>query len=608
MHILLKEHGDSVDSSYTFTKDRDRLQKTSTDGPAINPAIILVGGPVLCQEMGERRKPMASSNTLPDAYAQNPVTEMDRAHWWNNTVLIGIAFALWVIGWLTFAVAAMLVHNHPSPWPAELAVTQAVQGVPYWAGLPPFINFFGTFNNPIPSGIGIGIVFTTILLMGWYRQAIFLALAVGIGNAMNNFLAPFVNRPRPSPALVHVDALLKYYSFPSGHTNNEMIFYGFLLFLSFTRPVRRWRYRWALIPLQVFAALNIVMIGFSRVYGGEHWAVDALGGYLSGALWLALFILLYQWTTSVLERRRAKRQEEKSPETVHPLEKKSLEAVQTVEKDMKPYGQLLIKCKEDWIHHLAQALAFSYLAALVPNAILVVGTFGLIQGKFDTQVRQMLTSNLGAGAPSQLSSFLDQVLGQAFGIFAHGSAIAIFITLVLAVLFGSLFFSLLETCFDVIYHLPPRPFLRRHIVAIVMLFLFLALTLISIVVLNAPSFFLSLLHIVQPGDTPESNLILHLAGIVGSILVSMITFEAVYAMIPHRHITFRTLGRHMRNSWRGAALATVVTQLFLLLFPLYSRYFLGSYIGQVAFIALLLVFVYVSQLILLLGAEVNAFF
>ncbi len=269
---------------------------------------------------------------------------------------------------------------------------------------------------------------------------------------------------------------------------------------------------------------------------------------------------------------------------------------------------MLIKCKEDWIHHLAQALSFSYLAALLSSAILVVGTFGVIQGTFDTQARQMLASNLGAGAPSPLSSFFDQVLGQAFGIFTHGSAIAIILTLALAVLFGSLFFSLLETCFDVVYHLPPRPFLRRHLVAIVMLFVFLALTLINMVVQNAPGFFLALLHIVQPGDTPRSNLFLRLAGIVGSIMVSMVSFGAVYVMIPHRHITFRTLGRHMRKSWRGAAMATVVTQLFLLLFPLYSISFLGSYIGQVAFIAILLLYLYVSSLILLLGAEVNAFF
>src|SRR6266704_2045541 len=107
---------------------------------------------------------MAGSNTLPDAHMQHPVTKMDRAHWWNNTVLISIAIALWVLGWLTFAVAAMLVHTHPGPWPVELAVTRTVQSLPYWSWLPPNIDFFGTFNNPTPNAICVGIVVTAILL------------------------------------------------------------------------------------------------------------------------------------------------------------------------------------------------------------------------------------------------------------------------------------------------------------------------------------------------------------------------------------------------------------------------------------------------------------
>jgi uncharacterized BrkB/YihY/UPF0761 family membrane protein/membrane-associated phospholipid phosphatase len=567
---------------------------------------------------------MASSDALPGAHVQNSVTEMDRAYWWNHTVFIGIAIALWVLGWLTFALAATVVHTHPGPWPVELAVTRTVQGVPYWALLPPFIDFFGTFNNPIPSGIGVGIVVTTILLMGWYRPAIFLALAVGVGNVMNNFLAPFVNRPRPPPALVHVDALLKYPSFPSGHTNNEMIFYGFLLFMSFTSPVRRWRYRWALIPLQVFAALNILMIGFSRVYGGEHWSFDTLGGYLEGALWLTLFIFLYQWTTSTLERRRAKKLMEQpaiatqvhqqTGETmqektlVYTVEEKSLEEVQVVEKEAKPYELLLIKCKEDWIHHLAQGLAFSYITAWVSGAFLVVGIVGLIQGKFDTQVRQVLTSSLGPGTPSQLSAFFEQGFGQALGIFTRSSPIAIGLTLVLAVLVASLFFALLESCFDVIYHLPPRPFLRRHLVAIVMLFLYLVPVTLGIAVAEAPRLLLSLLQVVQPGDTMGTNPTLRIAGIVASILISLLGFEFIYVMIPHRHITIRTLGRHIRNSWRGAVIATVATQLFLLVFPFFTLHFLGSYIGEVAFAAILLLYFYLTTLILLFGAEVNAFF
>jgi membrane protein len=268
---------------------------------------------------------------------------------------------------------------------------------------------------------------------------------------------------------------------------------------------------------------------------------------------------------------------------------------------------LFLKCKQDWIHHLAQALAFSSLTASVPNAILIVATFGLILGKLDTQVQQTLISNLGVGTPSSLSPFLNQIFGQAFGLFAHGSAMTIFLTLALSVLFGSLFFSLLETCFDVIYHLPPRPFLRRYLVAVSMLFLFVVLTPLSVVISDAPAFFLSVLHIVQPGDTSGENL-LHLAGIVGSIIISMMTFETIYVMVPHRHITFGTLGHHMRMSWRGALMATVATQLFLLLFSFSTGNFLESANGQAGFVVILLLYLYASTLILLLGAEVNAFF
>lgn len=535
---------------------------------------------------------------------QKAATKIGPVHWWNNTLYRSIAITLWITGLMTLAVAAVLVRNHPGPWPIELTFTRDVQSLPYWSWLPPIIDFFGTFNNPTPSGIGFGIVLSVILLMGWYRQAIFLALTVGIGDGIEVLVGNYVARPRPSPALVHVDALLKYNSFPSGHTCHEVLFYGFLLFLSFTKPVRRWRYHWALIPLQVFAALNILMIGYSRVYEGGHWAFDTLAGYLCGSLWLTLFIFLYQWTTNVLQKRRTRR-EQASTESVRA---KSLETVQAVEQKAKPYEGLFIKCKEDWIHHLAQALAFSSLTALVPNAILVVATFGVILGGFGKQVRQMLTVNLEASLPSPLSSSMNQELGQTLGTFAHGSAIAILLTLALALLFGSLFFSLLETCFDVIYDLPPRPFLRRHLVAISMLFLFVVLIPISVVIADAPTFFLSLLHIVQPGDTPGSSLILRLAGIVASIMISLILFAAVYVMVPHRHITFRVLGQHMCNSWRGVLMATVAMQLFLLLFPLYTAWFLGSSIGQVAFAVILLLFLYVSTLILLFGAEVNAFF
>ena len=101
-------------------------------------------------------------------------------------------------------------------------------------------------------------------------------------------------------------------SFPSGHVENDLVYYGFLLYLSFTKPISQWRSRWILIPFQVYAALNILFIGYSRVLEGSHWLDDALAGYLASALWLALLIFLYRWTLDWLTKRRNKRVLEQS--------------------------------------------------------------------------------------------------------------------------------------------------------------------------------------------------------------------------------------------------------------------------------------------------------
>jgi len=295
--------------------------------------------------------------------------------------------------------------------------------------------------------------------------------------------------------------------------------------------------------------------------------------------------------------------QEKTLEVVHIIEEKSVETVLIVEKDVKPYEQLLIKCKDDWIHHLAQALSFSLLTNLVAIAILLLAIVHVIQVNLDKQAQQMLTGGLESIIPQPLSLPVGDVVNKAFDTLSHASAIAVFFIILPAILFGSFLFSLMESCFDVIYHLPPRPFVRRHLVAIVMLLLFAVLTPIIILASAAPSFILSLLNVVPPG-----HVVFRLASIAGSTIFSLILFQVIYVLVPHRHVRFRTLGRDIRNSWRGALVSTVAMQLGLLLFPLYANSFLNSYIGQVGFVVIMLLFFYLFALVLLLGAEVNAFY
>src|SRR5215467_13165075 len=256
---------------------------------------------------GEEETRMNKSTAPWPEGSEYQASKMDHDHFQKNWIGRSFAILLWIIGLLILAAASVIVHNHPGPWPFELAFTRTVQHLSYWPWITHVLEFIGVFNNPTPTGIVLGIIFTFLLLMGWYRQTIFLALTVGVGNSIDALIGDYVRRPRPLPSLVHVDVILKYNSFPSGHCCHAVLFYGVLLYLSFTNPVRTWRYHWALIPLQLFALLNILLIGYARVIGGEHWLIDVLGGYLDGAIWLTLFIVLYQWATHLWQKHQEKK-------------------------------------------------------------------------------------------------------------------------------------------------------------------------------------------------------------------------------------------------------------------------------------------------------------
>jgi len=292
--------------------------------------------------------------------------------------------------------------------------------------------------------------------------------------------------------------------------------------------------------------------------------------------------------------------------TTDSMRGQSLATVQVVEKKMKPFEKLLLKCKDDWIHHLAQALAFSLLTTLVPAAMILLPIYGAILEKLDTRTQYLFTVRFEAIFPPPLSLQVSQVFSKALDIFTHASPIAKLATFLLMFLLGSFLFSLMESCFDVIFHLPPRPFLHRHIVALGVLLLFVVLAPIIIVAAIAPTLILSFLRVIPP--IPDSSLIFQLASIVGSIILTLILFYAIYVLVPSRDISMRTIGRHMRKSWYGTLVATGAIQLCLFLLHIYTTSSVSYYIGDIGFILITLLYFYLFTLILLFGAEVNAFF
>ena len=234
---------------------------------------------------------------------------------------------IWGIGLLIFVVSCFIIHAHPQPFPLDIATTQTLQNLQDVGWAARVLHFVGVINEPSFAPISVAFCFATLLVLGWLAQrrgtspirwfvsAILLAVAAGGTFALNQLIDQVVNRPRPSSntaPIRHHTQLVPVPTYPSGHVEFVTIFYGFLLYLSFSRPIRQWRYRWLLIPLQLYAVFQLLTIGLSRIMELDHWFTDVLGAYFEGALYLLAFIFLYWWMLDWLTKRRAKKELKKA--------------------------------------------------------------------------------------------------------------------------------------------------------------------------------------------------------------------------------------------------------------------------------------------------------
>lgn len=209
----------------------------------------------------------------------------------RGRLLVGVI--LWSLAVVAMISLSWFAHIHRQPLAFELAFTRTLQATITAPWIGSAFRFLTAISDPLPDAITVVVVVMIFALLRWFRQGIFLALSVMVGNGIDALIGDFVGRPRPTPNLVHVDSRLIFNSFPSGHSCHMMVFYGFILFLTFTSSVRQWHYHWLVFIVQCWAVLNILVVGFARLWEGEHWVLDVVGGYLDGTIWMTLFIFLY---------------------------------------------------------------------------------------------------------------------------------------------------------------------------------------------------------------------------------------------------------------------------------------------------------------------------
>lgn len=204
----------------------------------------------------------------------------------NRTWLFRIALVLIAF---TFAGLTFLVETTPS-FGIDLQITQAIQRI----NLPPFMVLMSLASWPgfsPQSMILTGLIVLLIYISGLHWEAVMAVMATIISTAINLFVKDLIQRPRPLPGQVNVLDILNSYSFPSGHVMFYLVFYGFLVFLTFS--ILKSSLKRSLIL--TFFLILIVLVGPSRIYLGDHWASDVLGSYLLGSLTLVATIQLYLW-------------------------------------------------------------------------------------------------------------------------------------------------------------------------------------------------------------------------------------------------------------------------------------------------------------------------
>ena len=199
------------------------------------------------------------------------------------------AEVFYLAGLAAFAVLALLARaNAYFGW--DLRAARAVQSLdaPGFADLMHASSFFG--NGWVPWVV-TGLTMFAFLLFRRRSEAAGVVLSAGGAALLNSVLKEVIARPRPSAELVQILAVTRNLSFPSGHVTFYVAYFGFLFFVAYAILPRGSLARRVVLAV---TALQVVLVGLSRVYLGAHWPSDTLGAYLLSGAWLAFVVHQYR--------------------------------------------------------------------------------------------------------------------------------------------------------------------------------------------------------------------------------------------------------------------------------------------------------------------------
>jgi membrane-associated phospholipid phosphatase len=194
--------------------------------------------------------------------------------WLGPTILLVLAL---------FAVDTVLVATHVLLTPFDIPIATLVQQINWGPVVYPMelINLMAGYVQVL-----LGVV-AVVLLFILERRAGWLMLIGSVSSLLDNLIKLVISRQRPPSDLVHILTPATGFSYPSGHA----VFFTWMSFMLAASLAPRLHPSFHAIPW-IIAGLVIALTCLARVWAGDHWPSDVIGGVLLGIGWSAFVLWL----------------------------------------------------------------------------------------------------------------------------------------------------------------------------------------------------------------------------------------------------------------------------------------------------------------------------
>lgn len=154
--------------------------------------------------------------------------------------------------------------------------------------------FITRLGDPFVLSFATGLIAILLFIKGRQYEAVLFVVSVVVSIIALVILKDTFQITRPSYDIINAEG----WSFPSGHTTVATAFF-FMLVHSFFGQMKTLKSKLVLV---IGSFVIAILIWFSRLYLGAHWALDILGGIALGLLSVSFVVLVFG---AFIENRRS---------------------------------------------------------------------------------------------------------------------------------------------------------------------------------------------------------------------------------------------------------------------------------------------------------------